>query len=181
MKKILIFAAILLCIFCLAFYVKGIVAKQAYERGMCCAEQGDYHGAIKDFSTMYSLTPDDVDALTNRAAAYEPLGMSKEALNDYNDAVKLAMRMSGRFARSAAGQDSISIAALSSVSTRPTNGRCLDYENALKIAPDMADAANNLACLLATCPDQSLRNGVQAVKLACEECKRSKGQNANYL
>ena len=40
------------------------------------------------------------------------------------------------------------------------------YRKALEINPDLAEAQSNLACVLATLPQASLRNGSQAVELA---------------
>ena len=40
------------------------------------------------------------------------------------------------------------------------------YQRALQINPDYVEVQNNLARLLATCPEASLRNGNQAVALA---------------
>ncbi len=42
---------------------------------------------------------------------------------------------------------------------------------ALTLAPEHLEARNNLAWLLATCPDERLRNGAEAVRLA-EELQR---------
>ena len=44
------------------------------------------------------------------------------------------------------------------------------YQKALQIKPD-SRALNNLAWLLATCPDARLRDGVQAVKYAEQACE----------
>jgi cytochrome c-type biogenesis protein CcmH/NrfG len=45
------------------------------------------------------------------------------------------------------------------------------YQTALQINPDYAEALNNLAWLLATCPDAHFRDGVQAVKYAGRACE----------
>ena len=45
------------------------------------------------------------------------------------------------------------------------------YRRALAIDPDQAEALNNLAWLLATCPEASLRNGPEAVQLALKACE----------
>jgi tetratricopeptide (TPR) repeat protein len=42
----------------------------------------------------------------------------------------------------------------------------VQYQKALQIEPDYAKALNNLAWVLATCPQASLRNGNKAVALA---------------
>jgi Tfp pilus assembly protein PilF len=45
------------------------------------------------------------------------------------------------------------------------------YQAALKAQPDQEGALNNLAWLLATCPDAAFRNGPEAVRLATRACE----------
>jgi len=47
------------------------------------------------------------------------------------------------------------------------------YERALQIKPDYAESMNNLAWLLATCPDARIRDGTQAVKYAERACEQT--------
>ncbi|HUD46430.1 MAG TPA: hypothetical protein VMR33_06350 [Candidatus Baltobacteraceae bacterium] len=55
------------------------------------------------------------------------------------------------------------------------------YEEALRIEPLNARAQNNLAWLLATCPDASLRNGAKAVELARQANELSGGTDPSML
>ena len=55
------------------------------------------------------------------------------------------------------------------------------YERALEISPQSVSALNNLAWLLATCPDASLRNGARAIQLAQQGDQLSGGTNAVVL
>ena len=50
-------------------------------------------------------------------------------------------------------------------------GAVARYRRALQIDPQQADVMNNLAWLLATCPEASLRNGAEAVQLAEKACQ----------
>jgi Flp pilus assembly protein TadD len=45
------------------------------------------------------------------------------------------------------------------------------YQQVLQIKPDSLGVLNNLAWLLATCPDAHIRDGVQAVKYAGHACE----------
>ncbi len=56
-----------------------------------------------------------------------------------------------------------------------------DYKEALRLAPDNADACNSLAWLLATCPDDGVRDGRRAVELATKACRSSDWKDADYL
>jgi tetratricopeptide (TPR) repeat protein len=51
------------------------------------------------------------------------------------------------------------------------------YERSLQIAPLSAETMNNLAWVLATCPEASLRNGQKAIELAQKADQLSRGQS----
>ena len=55
------------------------------------------------------------------------------------------------------------------------------FQRALEIRPDFAEAQNNLAWVLATCPDASIRNGARAVELAEQADRLSGGSNAMFV
>jgi protein O-mannosyl-transferase len=55
------------------------------------------------------------------------------------------------------------------------------YEKALEISPQSVSALNNLAWLLATCSNASLRNGARAIQLALRADQLSGGANALVL
>jgi protein O-mannosyl-transferase len=55
------------------------------------------------------------------------------------------------------------------------------YQRALEIAPQDVLARNNLALILATSSDASIRNGPKAVKLAEQAVQLSRGQNPNFF
>jgi len=48
---------------------------------------------------------------------------------------------------------------------------------AIKLEPNASEALNNLAWLLATSPDDGLRNGVEAVQLAEQACRLTNYQD----
>ncbi len=56
-----------------------------------------------------------------------------------------------------------------------------EYGQTLKLSPNMDEAANNLAWLLATCQDHALRNGAEAVALARQTSERSHNRNPIIL
>src|SRR5262249_49009214 len=56
-----------------------------------------------------------------------------------------------------------------------------DNEAALRLAPDDARTCNNLAWLLATSPQDELRDPARAVALARQACERTGGQGGCSL
>jgi tetratricopeptide (TPR) repeat protein len=56
-----------------------------------------------------------------------------------------------------------------------------EYDRTLQLRPNMDEAANNLAWLLATCPERSLRNGARAVALARQASEQSHNQSPIIL
>ncbi|HEX4121289.1 MAG TPA: tetratricopeptide repeat protein, partial [Verrucomicrobiae bacterium] len=56
-----------------------------------------------------------------------------------------------------------------------------EYSTALRLRPNMDEAANNLAWLLATCSDRSLRNTAMAITLAHEASEHSHDRNPLIL
>ena len=56
-----------------------------------------------------------------------------------------------------------------------------EYSRTLQLRPGLDEAANNLASLLATCSDRSLRDGARAIALARQASEHSHGQNPAIL
>jgi protein O-mannosyl-transferase len=55
------------------------------------------------------------------------------------------------------------------------------YEKSLAITPQSVSTLNNLAWILATCPDAQLRNGARAIELAQKADQLSEGKNPNII
>jgi tetratricopeptide (TPR) repeat protein len=55
------------------------------------------------------------------------------------------------------------------------------YEEAVRDEPENATPLNNLAWLLSTCPDATLRDGRRAVELATRVCKLAERENSSFL
>jgi Flp pilus assembly protein TadD len=56
-----------------------------------------------------------------------------------------------------------------------------DYESALKLQPDRSTILNNLAWVLATSPDDKLRDGKRALELATKACEVTDYKQAHIL
>jgi tetratricopeptide (TPR) repeat protein len=55
------------------------------------------------------------------------------------------------------------------------------YEQAVGDEPENSDSLNNLAWLLSTCPDATLRDGKRAVELATHACDLTERENPSFL
>jgi tetratricopeptide (TPR) repeat protein len=56
-----------------------------------------------------------------------------------------------------------------------------DYDEAIRIRPRDAASLNELAWLLATCPDAKCRDGKRSVELATKACQLSEWKNGIYI
>src|SRR5258708_27196404 len=56
----------------------------------------------------------------------------------------------------------------------------IHYREAIRLDPKAPDYLNDLAWLLATCPEEGLRDGADAVKLAEQACALSGGKEPRF-
>jgi tetratricopeptide (TPR) repeat protein len=56
-----------------------------------------------------------------------------------------------------------------------------DYQEAIRLSPDEAEAYNSLAWLLSTCTEDRVRDGKRAVELATKACELTKWEDADPL
>jgi tetratricopeptide (TPR) repeat protein len=126
--------------------------------GDALVREGKYAEAGTEYATALQLRPDDVVIREAMALLVKKVETAK-ALTSLYEALKIQPTAEAH-AR---------IAAL-----RTTQGEFHDavehYLAALRLKPDSPDALNNLAWLLATCPDGHIRDGTQAVKHAGRAC-----------
>ncbi|WMJ72116.1 tetratricopeptide repeat protein [Cytophagaceae bacterium ABcell3] len=64
-------------------------SSEYFNDGNMKSNNGDYEGAIKDFTLAINKNPNDYESYTNRGADYAAIGRYKEAISDYNKAVEL--------------------------------------------------------------------------------------------
>lgn len=139
--------------------------------GWIRGELGQPDKAIANFTEALKLDPKLLGALIDRGDAWLDKGDINKALDDFNQALKLeptnefalynrgnAWRLSQQYDKALA-----------------------DYRAAHEANPKFSNPLNNLAWTLATCPDESNRNGKQAIQYGTMACELTKWQNVNHL
>jgi Flp pilus assembly protein TadD len=127
--------------------------------GCILATQGKYAEAGSEYTAALQLKPDDAVIRTALAFVSEQVKVDQVLTNLYNT-LKILPKPEAH----------VQIAVI-----RTTRGEFPDavghYLEALRLKPDAPDALNNLAWLLATCPEAPVRDGAQAVKYAEHACE----------
>jgi len=139
----------------------------AYDvRGITYSKQGAFDKAISDFSKAINICPTNAIAIYNRAVAYAQKHSFEKAFTDFAEALK----MSPNSSKVLAGRGGLYI------KVGEWEKAIKDLTAAISYEPGDAEAYNSLGWLLATCPDPSVRNGSEAVKLASKACELSHWQ-----
>jgi tetratricopeptide (TPR) repeat protein len=137
----------------------------------------------------------DPDLYVSRGLCYSRLGKTEEAILDYTEGIRLAPRDARTFfirgfAFSTAKRYDLAIADCDqAIRIQPDKveyrdlraqvyagkqeyGRARDeYAEIIRLAPNEFQSYNNLAWLLATCPEKEIRNGKKAVEYATKACE----------
>jgi tetratricopeptide (TPR) repeat protein len=74
-----------------------------------------------------------------------------------------------------------SVAAQSLIKSRRFKDAIIQYDRAYRASPDSIDVQNNLAWILATCPDKALRDAPRAVTLAEQAARSTNYADASTL
>ncbi|GEM_PF-136734 len=127
--------------------------------------------AVSEHEAAIELLPGDAGLHNDLGLLLESMGRSDGARAHYSQAVDLAplnyhTRILMADQALAAGDDDAALAAL---------------EEALRLAPDVAEPAARLARFLAACTDETLRDGARAVSLAEHAVDLTGGQHARVL
>jgi tetratricopeptide (TPR) repeat protein len=181
-------------------------APSAYtQRSRIRAIKGDTSGALADVEHALKLEPRSATALQLRASIYSAAGKYDKALADLNvlregmpDNSEVLLQIAALYQATKKPEKAISTYA-HLLEADPKNaagyrgradaylnqgnqaGAIEDYEAALKIEPKNSGVLNNLAWVLATSPDQRLRNGKRAIELATAACDVTEYKQAHIL
>jgi tetratricopeptide (TPR) repeat protein len=125
-------------------------------RGAAWGEKGEYDKAMADFDKAIELDPQAAPAYAGRGAAWMAKEDCDKAIADFTKVIELDPRSVPAYAdRGAAWAEK-----------GEYDKAMADFNKAIEIDPEDAQACNNLAWFMATCPDDQHRNGKRAVELA---------------
>jgi tetratricopeptide (TPR) repeat protein len=144
-----------------AIRLKPDHAKAHNNLGLALATKGQTDEAIRQYQEALRLKPDYAEAHYSLGVVLVNQGQMDAAIRQYQEAIRLRPAYAealGAMAGTLDGQGKYAEAI-----------RC--YQAALKAQPDQDGLLNNLAWLLATCPDAAFRNGTEAVRLATRACE----------
>jgi len=179
-------------------------ARTYYDRAIAYGLKGEYNRAIRDATEAIRLNTnaaDVADFYYNRGVSYESIGDLDKALADYNKAIHLAPNQLKNYCgRASAFEDldqlekaSADYDQVARLNPRNTNdyrfrgiahfakgdykAAASDFQKAAHLSPRDYDALVSLAWFQATCPENQLRNGKQALEISLQACEFSRWQS----
>ena len=173
--------------------------------GIALFQKGQVDAAIAHFQKALAIQPNNAEIYNNFGNALREKGEVDEALSCFQKAVAIAPEFAG--AQENLGMilfqkgqvDEAIVHYQKAVAIQPVNaefqynlgyafflkgearGAVAHYQRSLELQPQNAIAGKNLAWILATCPEASVRNGRKAVELAEQAARLSGGTNSIFI
>lgn len=142
--------------------------------GYVLAQQGKFAEAEPHFRAALKLRPEDAVVQENFADALAGQGRNGEAILHWRAAIIFQSKFNPRI------EPRLKLAALFYRTGEPL-AAAEQLRQALALKPDSTEALNNLAWILATCPDQPVRDGTQAVRCAERACRLTGFKSASLV
>ncbi|MGA2180625.1 MAG: tetratricopeptide repeat protein [Verrucomicrobiota bacterium] len=129
--------------------------------GNALAARGRFDEAIENYRQAIRINPNNSDALDNLGIALAAKGRFDEAIGNYRQAIQVNSNRTETFFHLGMTLGQLG----------RTREAVAQYREALRLNPNLAGALNNLAWVLAANPDDELRHGAEAVRLAERACE----------
>jgi tetratricopeptide (TPR) repeat protein len=135
------------------------------------ADRDDYPAAIRDFRRLVARNGDDAVLVSQLGALYLAAKQPREAIRRFTRALEIdARHFPSRRGRSDAA-----------ISIGDHKAALADLEKALELRPDDSGVLNNLSWLLATSPDEAIRDGKRAITLAEKACEKTEWKQPHII
>jgi tetratricopeptide (TPR) repeat protein len=135
------------------------------------AQQGDLDKTLAELKRFHEEQPDDPELTLQLAILYSMKKESSKAIELYTKLIEADPKNSAALE----GRAGVLLG------TGKQADAIADFDKALAISPDESDMLNNLAWVLSTSPDDKLRDGKRAIKLATKACELTDYQQAHIL
>jgi len=142
--------------------------------GYVLGQQGKFGEAESHFLAALKLKPDDPVTHENFAAALAGQGREREAILHLRAAIIFQPKYKPKI------EPHLKLAALL-YQTGDPRAAVTQLRQALSLKPNSAEAFNNLAWILATCADEQVRDGVEAVRCAEQACQLTSFKQAGMV
>jgi tetratricopeptide (TPR) repeat protein len=140
-------------------------------RGVIWNELLEFDRALEDQNEAIRLNPTYATAFNNRGLVWINKEKFDNALSDFNEAIRFELNYEQAFLNRG-----------NAWSKKKDYERALaDYKQAVRLDPKDANAYNQLAWLLATCPKEALRNSKQAITYAKTACELSNWKIGEFI
>ncbi len=140
-------------------------------RAALLSSAGKYEEALADLNLLHQAMPDSPEVLAQLAMTYQAAKQPQKAVAAYDRLLRLDSTNAAAYRGRADAY----------LSLGKQNEAIIDYEQALKTEPKNSGALNNLAWVLATSPENSLRDGKRSIQLAREACEVTEYKQAHIL
>jgi tetratricopeptide (TPR) repeat protein len=139
-------------------------AKAYFNRGASLCLKGEQERAIADYNEARRRDPNFPGIYYNLALSEKKLGRLDRAITDLDEAIR----------RKPTDAESYLMRGNAYATTGNYHAAASDLTEATRLFESDYSAFNSLAWLRATCPEASLRNGAEAVRMATKACAQTK-------
>jgi protein O-mannosyl-transferase len=138
-----------------------------YNLAIALQRDNQFDAAIAEFRETLRLDPRKVDAHNNLAITFLKNGLAEEAISEWRAALQVEPG-------NAELHNNLAVAFLAQGRIAET---VAEWQETLRLQPDKVGAEISLAWVLATAPEDALRNGARALELAQHASQISAGRN----
>ena len=142
-----------------------------HQRGLVWQAMEKFDKAIADFDQAIQRDPKYIPAYSSRGFAWFLQDEPKKAIPEFDQVLRLNPKSAVAYNNRGFNKQLVG-----------KYGEALtDYDQAIQLAPEYILAWQNKAWLLATCPDDAVRNGKQAFAAASKACELGKWEDWSDL